>query len=91
MRLLVLAVSGAAVIFHALFFVAEMGVHVILQKFQKLNDELNVFSAGIGLVEQPVQFVDVIDQLPVLGVNRRRTGRKFLSPDKHGIKLIRAA
>ena len=83
-RLKIFLVGRTAIAFHALLLVAEMIVHVALQKIQKLDDRGQMFRGGIGLDQHRLKMIEVANQLAMLFVNGRRPGGKLFGPQQHG-------
>ena len=83
-RLEIFLVGGTTIAFHALLLVAEMIVHVALQKIQKPDNRSQMFRRGIGLDQQRLKMIQVANQLTMLFINGRRPGGKLFGPQQHG-------
>ena len=79
----IFTVHRAAVALHTLLLVTKMGVRIILDKIEEPDDGGKVFGGGVGLQQQALKLVEVVDQLAMLPVNDGRSGRKLFGPNQH--------
>lgn len=82
--LLIDGVGGAPVPLHAIFFKPEMLRDVALKKINQMNQKIAGLFGRIGLGQQALQMIDVLNQNQVLPVNRVRTGFEVFVPFYHG-------
>jgi hypothetical protein len=74
MGMLVCRMHWASVAFHAILLKPKMLFGVGLKKINQMKQEVAGFLGRIGLGQQALQMVDVVDQHLVLPVNRLGTG-----------------
>jgi hypothetical protein len=82
--LLVFCVDRAPVAFHAILLKPEMPFGVGLEKVDQINQEIAGLHGGVGLGEQALEMIDVVNQHLMLLINRVRTGFELFVPDYHG-------
>lgn len=82
-RLLVTGMRRAPVTLHALFLQLEMCPGVGFQEIDQMDQEFKFRLGRVGVDQHSSQMIDVVDQDPMLLIQRIGTGRKSFVPEYH--------
>jgi hypothetical protein len=84
--LFILRMCRTPVFFHALLFKLEMRVRVRLQKIHQVDQKFALRTGWIGFGQHRLKMIEVINQHPVLVVQRAGARGELFIPKDHGKK-----